>query len=107
MQGRFTGGAYPTFAAAAAYWLAEGPKTEMAEWALRWAREFQEDVVGAMGARHRADVLGGGGHPRRPPHGGRLSGRLAWTRLPGEGWPDDLGLTLVLWSSSRSSKERR
>jgi hypothetical protein len=42
-QGRFTGGAYPTFAAAGAYWLAEGPKTEMAEWALRWAREELED----------------------------------------------------------------
>lgn len=42
-QGRFTGGAYPTFAAAGAYWLAEGPKTEMAEWALRWAREQLED----------------------------------------------------------------
>lgn len=42
-QGRFTGGAYPTFAAAGAYWLAEGPKTEMAEWALRWAREAVED----------------------------------------------------------------
>src|SRR5918999_2761631 len=39
LDGRFTGGPYPTFAAAAAYWLAEGPKTEMAEWGLRWARE--------------------------------------------------------------------
>jgi hypothetical protein len=38
-EGRFTGGPYPTFAAAGAYWLATGPKTEMAEWALRWARE--------------------------------------------------------------------
>ena len=38
LEGRFTGGAYPTFAAAGAYWLSEGPKTEMAEWALRWAR---------------------------------------------------------------------
>ena len=43
LEGRFTGGAYPTFAAAGAYWLAEGPKTEMAEWALRWAREQEED----------------------------------------------------------------
>jgi hypothetical protein len=39
LEGRVTGGPYPTFAAAAAYWLAEGPKTEMAEWGLRWARE--------------------------------------------------------------------
>lgn len=42
-QGRFTGGAYPTFAAAGAYWLSEGPKTEMAEWALRWSREELAD----------------------------------------------------------------
>ena len=47
MDGRFTGGAYPTFAAAAAYWLAEGSKTEMAEWALRWAREWTEEWWGA------------------------------------------------------------
>jgi hypothetical protein len=45
-EGRFTGGAYPTFAAAGAYWLAEGPKTEMAEWALRWSREWQEEWWG-------------------------------------------------------------
>ena len=45
-EGRFTGGAYPTFAAAAAFWLAEGPKTEMAEWALRWAREWAEEWWG-------------------------------------------------------------
>ena len=42
-EGRFTGGAYPTFAAAGAYWLATGPKTEMAEWALRWARENADE----------------------------------------------------------------
>jgi hypothetical protein len=42
-DGRFTGGAYATFAAAGAYWLAEGPKTEIAEWGLRWARENTED----------------------------------------------------------------
>src|SRR5680860_734008 len=43
LEGRVTGGAYPTFAAAAAYWLAEGPTTEMAEWGLRWARENAEE----------------------------------------------------------------
>ncbi len=47
MEGRFTGGAYPTFAAAGAYWLAEGPQTEMAEWALRWTRESPEEWWGA------------------------------------------------------------
>ena len=46
LEGRFTGGAYPTFAAAGAYWRAQGPKTEMAEWALRWARESQEEWWG-------------------------------------------------------------
>ena len=46
LEGRFTGGAYPTFAAAAAYWLAEGPQTEMAEWALRWVRERHADDWG-------------------------------------------------------------
>ncbi|HET7481601.1 MAG TPA: hypothetical protein VFK89_01945 [Actinomycetota bacterium] len=46
MEGRFTGGAYPTFAAAGAYWLAEGPRTEMAEWALRWTREWDEEWWG-------------------------------------------------------------
>lgn len=45
-DGRFTGGAYPTFAAAGAYWLAEGATTEMAEWGLRWARESDDDRWG-------------------------------------------------------------
>ncbi|MGH2735103.1 MAG: hypothetical protein ACRDKZ_05965 [Actinomycetota bacterium] len=45
-EGHFTGGAYPTFAAAAAYWLAEGPRTEIAEWGLRWAREWSEEWWG-------------------------------------------------------------
>jgi hypothetical protein len=43
IEGRFTGGAYTTFAGAGAYWLAEGAKTEMAEWALRWVREQEEE----------------------------------------------------------------
>jgi hypothetical protein len=46
VEGRFTGGAYPTIAAAGAYWLAEGSKTEMAEWALRWVRESGQDWWG-------------------------------------------------------------
>lgn len=45
-EGRFTGGAYPTFAAAGAYWKAEGPRTETAEWALRWTREWAEEWWG-------------------------------------------------------------
>lgn len=46
LEGCFTGGSYPTFAAAGAYWKAEGPKTEMAEWSLRWVREWDEDWWG-------------------------------------------------------------
>ncbi|HEV3473725.1 MAG TPA: hypothetical protein VG408_11100 [Actinomycetota bacterium] len=45
-DGRFTGGVFATCAAAAAYWRAEGPKTEMAEWALRWVRENDDGSWG-------------------------------------------------------------
>ncbi len=38
-HGAFTGGLRPTAAAAGAFWLARGPKSELAEWGLRWARE--------------------------------------------------------------------
>lgn len=44
--GMFTGGAYPTFAGAAAFWMREGPRTETAEWALRWAREADDSEWG-------------------------------------------------------------
>ena len=67
LEGRFTGGAYPTFAAAGAYWLAEGPKTEMAEWALRWAREWPDDW---WGPSERATALvfwGAAGIPAEHP----------------------------------------
>lgn len=43
-DGRFTGGPYPTCAAAGAYWLAHGPKNEMAEWALKWVREAVDEL---------------------------------------------------------------
>ena len=45
-EGHFPGGTYPTFAAAAALWLAEGAGSETAEWALRWTREWAEDWWG-------------------------------------------------------------
>lgn len=45
-EGHFTGGAYATFSAAAACWLAEGARSETAEWALRWAREWAEEWWG-------------------------------------------------------------
>ncbi len=37
--GAFTGGLRVTAAAAGAFWIAKGPKSELAEWGLRWARE--------------------------------------------------------------------
>ena len=91
VQGRFTGGAYPTFAAAGAFWQAEGPKTEMAEWALRWARELIDD----WGPWELAGALvfwGPAGVPAE-----HLTVEMFLTRLrdeaPPEGW-DDLQLTL-------------
>jgi hypothetical protein len=93
LEGRFTGGAYPTFAAAGAYWLAEGPKTEMAEWALRWAREAEEEWWGAW---ERATALTFWGAARIP--GEHASVDIFLERLreeaPDEGWRDDLGLSL-------------
>lgn len=62
-EGRFTGGAYPTFAAAAAYWLQAGPKTEMAEWALRWAREFDEEWWGSWERATALTFWGAAGIP--------------------------------------------
>lgn len=92
MNGRFTGGAYPTFAAAGAYWLAEGPKTEMAEWALRWARESEEDWWGPW---ERATALtfwcAAGIHPDHASVD--AFGEHLRDEAPPEGW-DDLGLTL-------------
>lgn len=93
MQGRFTGGAYPTFAAAAAYWLAEGPKTEMAEWALRWAREFLEDWWGPWERATALTFWGAAGVPPDHPTVDQFLESLRDEGAP-EGWPDDLGLTL-------------
>jgi hypothetical protein len=93
LQGRFTGGAYPTFAASAAYWLAEGAKTEMAEWGLRWAREWEEDWWGPWERATALTFWAAAGIPSE--HASvdffleALSGEA-----PDEGWPDDLGLSL-------------
>ncbi len=93
-QGRFTGGAYPTFAAAGAYWLAEGPKTEMAEWALRWAREELDEhewgpweLVTALTFWGAAGI--GSEHLSVDLFGERLR-----REAPTEGWKDDVELTL-------------
>jgi hypothetical protein len=92
--GRFTGGAYPTFAAAGAYWQAEGPKTEMAEWALRWARErLEEEVWDAMELVDALILWSAAGIPSE-----HLTVEVFTETLrnsaPTPGWPDDLELTL-------------
>lgn len=93
-QGRFTGGAYPTFAAAGAYWLAEGPKTEMAEWALRWAREqLGDDEWGPWELSTALIFWAAAGVP--PDHRTVETFLEALnTQAPGEGWSDSAELTL-------------
>jgi hypothetical protein len=93
LEGRFTGGAYPTFAAAGAYWLAEGPRTEMAEWALRWAREWQEEWWGPW---ERATALTFWVAAAIPPEHPSVEMFMDGLRseAPPEGWPNDRGLTL-------------
>ena len=93
MQGRFTGGAYPTFAAAAAYWFAEGPKTEMAEWALRWARESEEEWWGPWERATALTFWVAASIPPDHPSVERFVDELM-DGAPEEGWRDDLGLTL-------------
>lgn len=93
MDGRFTGGAYPTFAAAAAYWLAEGPETEIAEWGLRWARETNEDWWGPW---ERATALTFWAAAGMPLEHASVDGFLDALRAEAapDGFGDDLGLTL-------------
>jgi hypothetical protein len=93
LEGRFTGGAYPTFAAAGAYWLAEGPKTEMAEWALRWAREMPEEWWGPWERASALTFWGAAGIPLEHPSVEDFVDRLR-DDAPPEGWDDELGLTL-------------
>lgn len=93
LEGRFTGGAYPTFAAAGAYWLTEGPKTEMAEWALRWVRENQEEWWEPW---EYATALTFWAAARIPPEHASVDAFIdeLMERSPSEGFDDDLGLTL-------------
>ena len=93
MEGRFTGGAYPTFAAAGVYWLAEGPKTEMAEWALRWAREWQEDWWGPWERATALTFWTAAAIPPDHPSVEQFAEALV-EEAPEQGWADDLGLTL-------------
>jgi len=91
-EGRFTGGAYPTFAAAAAYWLAEGPKTEMAEWGLRWSREADEDWWGPWEWVGGLTFWAAAGVPSE--HATVEAFVDALRTGPTEGWADDLEVTL-------------
>jgi hypothetical protein len=93
LEGRFTGGAYPTFAAAGAYWLAEGPKTETAEWALRWAREADEEWWGPWELATALTFWGAAGIPTEHATVDAFLERLR-AEAPSPGWPGDLGLTL-------------
>ena len=92
-EGRFTGGAYPTFAAAGLFWLAQGPRTEMAEWGLRWAREWDEEWWGPWEWVTALMFWAAAGIPIE-----NASVELFLERLAGgadaEGWPDDVELTL-------------
>lgn len=91
--GRFTGGGYPTFAAAGAYWLAEGPRSEIAEWALRWAREEGETWWGPWERATALTFWLGAGIPAEHPSVERFLDELA-DEAPDGGWIDDLGLSL-------------
>jgi hypothetical protein len=92
-SGRFTGGGYPTFAAAAAFWIAHGPKTELAEWALRWAREEGEEWWGPWERASALTFWLAAGIPFDHPSVETFLDDLA-EESPAAGWPDDLGLTL-------------
>ena len=92
-EGRFTGGAYPTFAAAAAYWRAEGPRTETAEWALRWAREWAEEWWGPWEWVTALTFWAAAGIPPDHPSVEGFLDRLM-DAIPESGWSDDVELTL-------------
>lgn len=92
-SGRFTGGAYPTFAGAALFWLHEGPETEIAEWALRWAREVDAEWWGPWERATALTFWGAAGIGYE-----HLSVQFFLESLnevaPASGWQDDPGLTL-------------
>ncbi|HWC13880.1 MAG TPA: hypothetical protein VG929_04735 [Actinomycetota bacterium] len=92
-DGRFTGGGYPTFAAAAAYWRSHGPKTEMAEWALRWVREEGEAWWGPWERATALTFWFAVDIPADHPTVDLFVDELR-EQAPPAGWPDDLGLTI-------------
>jgi hypothetical protein len=92
-EGRVTGGAYPTFAAAAAFWRHYGAKSEMAEWALRWTREWAEGWWGPWEWATALTLWGAAGIPSEHASVEQFIDRLTAAAEP-DGWPDDLGLTV-------------
>lgn len=92
-DGRFTGGAYPTFAASGAFWLDTGPRGEMAEWGLRWAREAGEEWWGPWEWVSGLTFWCAARVPLENPTVDLFIDELQ-ASAPPEGWADDLGLTL-------------
>ena len=92
-DGSFNGGAYPTFAAAGVFWQADGVKSEMSEWALRWAREAPEDTWEPWEYATALTFWGAAGIPLE---NGTVEVFLETlvAHAPPEGWTGDLGLTL-------------
>jgi hypothetical protein len=92
-DGRFTGGAYPTFAAAGAFWKADGPGTETTEWALRWVRDAAEDWWGPWERATALTFWAAAGVPAEHATVDRFLDDLR-RAAPTRGWGDDRGLTL-------------
>lgn len=92
-EGRLTGGVFPTCAAAGAYWIVEGPKTEMAEWALRWARENDDGSWGPEPYVAGLTFWAAAGIPADHPSVELFTDELR-EQAPPAGWPDDPELTL-------------
>lgn len=93
IEGRFTGGAYPTFAAAGAYWLQAGADNEMSEWALRWCREKDEEWWGPWEWVTALTFWAAAGIPAEHPTVDAFASHLI-DEAPSEGWDGDLGLAL-------------
>ncbi|MDQ3963045.1 MAG: hypothetical protein M3277_03915 [Actinomycetota bacterium] len=93
-EGRFTGGVFATCAAAGAYWTSEGPKTEMAEWALRWARENDDGSWGPEPYAVGLTFWAAAGIPADHPSVELFTEELRML-APVAGWPDDTEMTLL------------
>ena len=92
-DGSFTGGAYPTFAAAGLFWQTDGEKSEMSEWALRWAREAPEGTWTPWEYASALTFWAAAGVPLENESVERFLETLLSLSEPG-GWTSDLGLTL-------------